>query len=663
MRFIAPLLLRRSALGISLSVLLILLGARNLVAQWTPLGPEGGDVRSLAEDPRYPERIFLGTSAGQIFLSSDNGMSWNRFAHLGEGDDYVLDNIEVDPNSGDIYVGAWTSGRTGGDLFRSRNGGRTWAILPGMRGKSIRALAMAPSNPRILIVGALDGVYRSRDGGGSWEQISPSDERQFRNVESVAIDPQDPQIIYVGTWHLGWKTADGGETWRPMKNGVVDDSDVFSITIDYNDSRNIYLSTCSGIYKSEYSAELFHKLNGIPYAARRSRVLKQDPANPLVLYAGTTDGLWRSDDAGDSWRALLADVTVNDVHIDPRDPRRVLLATDRGGVLLSTDGGVTFTPSNHGFSHRSVASVLVDAEDSQTIYVGVLNDKEFGGVLVSRDRGKNWRQLNTGIENLDVFSLAQAENGDLLAGTSNGIYKLARESSEWQPAGTVFLQNSAPAEKSQPDFPTRLPLWTKIRLQARVMQLEIAPRRWYAATAMGLYGSRDQGRSWQGGFLLGHKDFRTVHVSNSTVLATTSQAALLSSDGGWNWTELQLPAFVGTVYGATVGPGNVLWLATHQGALRSSDAGATWELVAPHLLYHVTALVYDEEGHRLLAIARAGGLFSSTDGGKSWRIEHTGFPLRSIAAVRGHLFAATTFNGVIAQAAAIADAPVTATGK
>lgn len=662
MCFIVPRSFRRSARGVLFLFLLMLPGAGNLVAQWTALGPEGGDVRSLAEDPRHPERIFLGTSAGQMFLSSDNGMSWSRFAHLGEGDDYVLDNIEVDAESGAIYAGAWTPEKAGGDLFRSRDGGLTWSVLSGMRGKSIRALAMAPSDPKILVVGALDGVYRSRDGGEIWERISPSDDRRFRNVESVAIDPQNPHMIYVGTWHLGWKTADGGETWRPIKNGVVDDSDVFSITIDYSDSRNIYLSTCSGIYKSEYSAEFFHRLNGIPYSARRSRVLKQDPVNPLVFYAGTTDGLWRSDDAGNSWRALLAGVTVNDVQLDARDPSRVLLATDRGGVLLSTDGGVTFAPSNRGFSHRSVASVLVDAEDSQTIYAGVLNDKEFGGVLVSRDRGKNWRQLSTGMENLDIFSLAQAEDGDLLAGTSNGIYRLVRGSSVWQAAGTVFLQSTAPVQSSPSAIPTRLPLWTKITLQTRVAQLEITPRKWFAATAMGLYESRDQGRSWQGGPLIGHKDFRTVHASNSIVLATTSRAALLSSDGGWSWTELQLPAFVTTVYGATVEAGNILWLATHQGALRSSDAGATWELVAPHLLYHVTAIVYAEADHRLLAIARAGRLFTSTDGGRSWRIEHTGFALRSIAAVHGRLFAATSFNGVIAQGAS-ADAPVSATGK
>src|SRR5689334_9073842 len=77
--------------------------------QWQPLGPDGGDVRSLAYDPQNPDRIFLGTSAGKLFLSVNGGASWMRYVHLGSGDDYVLDNIAIDPTDPDkIYVAAWS---------------------------------------------------------------------------------------------------------------------------------------------------------------------------------------------------------------------------------------------------------------------------------------------------------------------------------------------------------------------------------------------------------------------------------------------------------------------------------------------------------------------------------------------------------------------------
>src|ERR1051325_153414 len=121
------------------SVLVLALLSSALLAQvparagWVLLGPEGGDARSLAYDPRDPSRLFLGTSAGELYLSTDSGAQWSRFAHLGDANDYVLDNIAVDPrDSNTIYVAAWSVETTGGDLFRSRDGGRTWQALPGM---------------------------------------------------------------------------------------------------------------------------------------------------------------------------------------------------------------------------------------------------------------------------------------------------------------------------------------------------------------------------------------------------------------------------------------------------------------------------------------------------------------------------------------------------
>lgn len=637
--------------------------------QWVQIGPDGGDVRSLAADPGNLDRIFLGTSTGQMFVSRDNGANWTRFAALGESDDYVLDNIKIDPRSGAMYVGAWRFGSTqpGGDLFRSDDDGRTWKADAYLHGKSIRAVAVAPSDPRIVVVGALDGVYRSCDSGGNWRRISPESDEQFRNVESVAVDPQDPEIIYIGTWHLGWKTTDGGGTWRPIKNGVIDDSDVFSIVIDFSNTNTVYLSACSGIYKSEYAAELFHRVQGVPYSARRTRILKQDPSAPAVIYAGTTDGLWQTVDAGISWRRLIADVTINDIHIDPRDSSHILLATDRRGVLLSTDGGVTFEASNRGFSHRTVSAVVVDAADSQTLYAGLLNDKEFGGVFVSRDRGLNWRQINKGIENLDVFSLAQTEKGDIVAGTSSGIFTLAQGADEWRASDFIFRQDvDAPRSRNAAFFalhPSIAP-WTKTRLQTRIMQVQITSTKWFAATSLGLFRSQDEGRSWEGGPILEQQDFRTVQAGGSTVLATTPKAALLSPDGGWTWRTLRLPSFVTTLYGGALQSGKVVWLAAREGALRSADYGHTWELIAPHLLMDVTAIVDDTKSGRLLVVARAGQLFTSSDNGQSWRLQVTGFSLRGVISDRGRLLAPTAFNGLIAETPAPpTDAQVAAAQK
>ena len=172
--------------------------------KWTLLGPDGGDARSLAYDPRNPDHVFLGTSAGSIFVSTNGGQSWSRSGHLGSGDNYVLDHIIIDTrNSAVIFASAWNvEDNQAGDVFRSRDGGDTWTALPAMHEKSVRALAMAPSDSNVLISGTLEGVYRSQDGGDNWQRISPANHAEIKNVESIAIDPKDPNLIYAGTWHL-----------------------------------------------------------------------------------------------------------------------------------------------------------------------------------------------------------------------------------------------------------------------------------------------------------------------------------------------------------------------------------------------------------------------------------------------------------------------------
>src|SRR5208282_2945846 len=366
---------------------------------WQVLGPDGGDARSLAYDAHNPDRVLLGTSSGQLFNSNDAGRTWSRLARLG-GDDYVLDHISIDPeNSNRIYVSAWSgTGQKIGEIFRTVDGGTTWQTLPAMHGKSIRAMAMYKGDSRVIVAGALDGVYRSRDGGETWERLSPANSEDVKNIESIAVDPKDPNTIYAGTWHLAWKTSDAGANWQHINKGMIDDSDVFSVIVDHENPSIVFASACSGIYKSETAGNLFDKIKGIPFSARRTRVLKQDPTHENIVYAGTTEGLWKSTDLGKMWKQVSSpDVVVNDVLVDPRDSARVLLATDRSGVMVSTDGTANWATSNKGYAHRYVSALLADNKDPHTLYVGVVNDREYGGVFYSHDAGQHWSQKATGL--------------------------------------------------------------------------------------------------------------------------------------------------------------------------------------------------------------------------------------------------------------------------
>lgn len=626
-------------------------------SQWTSLGPEGGDVRSLAYDPANPDHLILGTSTGVLFVSRDAGHTWSRFARLGSGDDYVLDHVVFDPqNSKKIYVSAWSfQNQQAGDVFRSHDGGKNWETLSPMHGKSVRALAISASDSRVLVAGTLDGVYRSKDGGNSWDRISPANHADIKNVESIAVDPGNPDVVYAGTWHLAWKTPDGGATWQHIKKGMIDDSDVFSIIVDKANPSVVFASACSGIYKSETAGELFKKIQGIPFSARRTRVLKQDPTNASIVYAGTTEGLWKSADLGKTWKRVTnADVVVNDVLVDPRNSQHVLLATDRRGILASADGTQTFVASNQGFSHRYISAIEADRSDPKTIYVGLINDQELGGVFLSRDGGAHWQQRSTGLGARDVFTLKQAGNGMLVAGTNHGMFLLEKNASSWRPSNTVVRETSATKVIKLKGKSKKVASRTATRsvLDARVNDVEIASNRWLAATSAGLYTSSDQGKIWTGGPVMGKQDFVAVEAERELIVAATRTSVLVSTDGGTDWKSAPLTSLVSSVYGLAVTGDSNIFVASREGVFHSADAGKTWEHVVNGLpTKDIGSVTYDSDRKRLFATSNVSSVvFQSDDNGRTWqRHSDAGYTLRSVSAVRGRLLAATPFDGVVAQ--------------
>jgi photosystem II stability/assembly factor-like uncharacterized protein len=563
-----------------------------------------------------------------LFESLDGGRRWSYFAHLGSGDDLMLENIVLDPsNASTIYVGGWSLSGSGGGFFISRDGGRSWNEPVALRGKSIQALALANSDPRILIAGALDGLYRSTDSGETWERISPAGDPDLKNFESVAVDPRDPKIIYAGTWHLPWKSTDGGATWSSIKQGVIDDSDVFSIILDHSNPETVFASACSGIYKSEDGGSLFRKVQGIPGTARRTRVLRQDPNDSQTVYAGTTEGLFKSTDGGKTFQRITpSDFILNDVLLDPRDSRRVLIATDRGGVFASDDAGATFHPANDGFSQRQITSVVADPSDPSDLYAGVVNDKEFGGVFHAHNGV--WSQMSEGLGGLDIFDLALSGDGQLVAASNRGLFLFDAKARRWQPSRISIAAKPLPppsstrgkGQKAAMPKPSRA-LMAQSIFTGRVRSLALANRRWYAATDAGILYSDNEGVSWSGGAIEEEKSFFSVAAHDQTVAAASVSGVWVSADYAQHWLRQPLPPEVSRVYSVTITQDDEIWLSTREGAFRwirrSSDEGA-WERRLNGLpSREVTSI--REQGALLLVAAAGNTVYVSRDRGQSWK--------------------------------------------
>jgi photosystem II stability/assembly factor-like uncharacterized protein len=632
--------------------------------QWLPFGPFGGDARSLVADPHERSHLYLGTVNGWIYESRNDGREWRRLARLDSRDDLVLDSIVVDAaNPKRILVGAWVLGSSDGGLYISDDAGITWKSQPDMAGQSIRAMAASASDPKILVAGTLKGVYRSQDGGAHWQLISPEGSREIHEVESVAIDPKDPGTIYAGTWHLPWKTTDDGEHWANIKQGVIDDSDVFSIIVDPQQPNVVYASACSGIYKSENGGEKFDKIQGIPSTARRTRVLMQDPQQLNVVFAGTTEGLFRTSDAGKTWlRTSGPELIVNDVYIDPRDSNHVLLATDRGGVLNSNDGGFTFYPSNSGFSSRQITSLVVNARQQAVLYVGVVNDKAWGGVFQSDNGGLTWSQQSAGLDGLDVFSLEQASDGSLLAGTGHGIYRFAdgvwsRSNNVSEQAEPVLQKAASPAKRSSsraiPVRKASAPV-AKAKLvyfDAAVFAMSRAGDVLYAASSAGVLKSVTAGTSWNELSALDSQEWRFIAAHRSNVFVATLHRASLSPDGGATWKPVTLPEALTQVGAISVDGSGCLWVGGREGIFYSENGGGTWQTLPNFYLHDVNSLYYDAGSQRVLVTANNKNTiaFSVHLPDKTVQYWNSGWHLRMVRPVGDHLVGATLFDGVVIQ--------------
>ena len=580
------------------------MGSSARAQSWVPVGPPGGNVRALASDPRDPERIYLGTADGLLYRSDDGGLHWHRLAPGFPLRRCSLDQIAVDGH-GVVFVGYWEVQGGGGGVARSSDGGQTFTVLKGIDGESVRALAVAPSDSRVVAAGTRTGVFLSRDGGKSWTRVTPERHPDLLNVESLVFDPTDPQTIYVGTRHLGWKTLDAGATWLPVHEGMIDDSDVMTLTVDRWDPQTIYASACSGIYRSTEGGARWTKLHGIPFKSRRTRAFSQGGDDKNLLLAGTTEGLWMSDDAGGTWRLVTPNGLIVNSMLVQRDGT-ILLGTEVAGVLRSTDHGRTWLASNSGFSERFVSRLLFDTA-GRRLFVAVWGN---AGVFVTAGVRGPWIRLEEGLEGRQVLSLALSYE-TVLAGTDDGIFARGPEATVW----------------------TRLPTQLDGReVHPRVTELVALPLgRLLAATSKGVIRSSDEGWTWTRPEL-GTADevfgLATSPEDPELVVGATPSGFFRSNDGGGTWKRVSAKLAGVTPHGLTFMPSDdrVVFATTTGGLFRSGDQGSTWRRVAggiPHS--DLTGIAVHPDGRTIYASDfNWGGIFRSVDGGLVWERMRTG---------------------------------------
>lgn len=611
-------------------------------SNWQLLGPTGGDVRVIAIDPRDKDKLYLSTLDGQIYVSTDASRSWRLLANLNEPE-LVLDQLFVDSRDSKVIYTSGHRGSKPGGFFKSTDGGLTWKESKDLKNEAIHSMTQSTFDPNVLLVGSVSGVFMSRNSGDSWQKLAPGTSPV--NVDSVAMDPRNLSTMYAGTFWRPYKSTDAGRTWRLIKDGMIDDSDVFAITIDSRDPDHIVASACSGIYESRNAGERWAKIQGIPSQSRRTRDILQHPTMPGTIYAATTEGFWMTTNGGKNWamttqRAL----EINSIAVHPSEPNRVFLGTNNYGVLVSNDAGRNFTPANGNFTSRFTYSITPDIQQPSRYYAITHNVGTGGGFFfISTDAGQNWRQARSLEINRDKpFVLAQDPQlpDTMYLGTNTGVFRSLDRGESWtkltapkpKPApkkrAAKKKGKAAPPPAAAPAAPALIPAITD-----QVTVLEFLPRiGLVAATINGLYKATDPAKGWERISFGGGLDERvmTIYVNPDrpdTIWAGTSTSGVVvSRDGGSTWQKAggapdAVP--VSSITSDRRRPDSI-YVGTIQTFYLSRDNGVTWTRRGGNLpLGNYTSILINPNNSDEILLSSSldsdGGIFISTDAGNKWK--------------------------------------------
>ena len=307
--------------------------------------------------------------------------------------------------------------------------------------ESVVSIALHPTNANILYVATNDAVYKSRDGGGTWERF-PS--FSARRVTTLAIDPLLPATIYAGTMgDAVYKSPDGGQHWLPHNVGLKEHvSFINQFVFHPATSEQIYAATTVGaFYTKDAGREWVERMNGMKEVHIVTSIAI-NPKEPAVLYGGTTGGVYRSDDGATTWKKinnglipetdLMAAMAlgVNAIEIDRTNPNIVYAGTTKG-LFRTVNKGEQWERIGQSLPDPFVSSILLHPTESSQLYIGGP-----GGVWKSSDSGKTWQAMNQGIATLNMRALAMdAKNPQILyAGTNgSGLYRSLDAAATWVP--------------------------------------------------------------------------------------------------------------------------------------------------------------------------------------------------------------------------------------
>ncbi|MCS7081441.1 MAG: glycosyl hydrolase [Bacteroidota bacterium] len=646
---------------------------------WRLIGPHrGGRVVAVTGDPADRLTFYFGATGGGVWKTTDGGYTWRNISDgfFKTGSVGAIEVAPSDPNV--IYVGMGESCIRGnvshGDgVYKSTDAGKTWRHLGLAETRHIARVRVHPQNPDIVYVAAFGhafgpnperGVYRSKDGGKSWERVLYRNERT--GAIDLVINPKNPRILYAALWEAQrypwtfvsggpgsgiFKSTDGGDTWVEITNNPGLPRGLkgrIGLAVSPANPDRVWAlieaeGEGKGLYRSDDAGATWRRVNNDPPLLQRPWYYMHvyaDSQNPDVVYVLNV-GFWKSTDGGRSFSQIrVPHGDCHDLWIDPADPKRMINGND-GGACVSYDGGQTWS-SIYNQPTAQFYHVTTDNQFPYRVY-GAQQDNSTISVPSRSDEGSitqaDWYEVGGGESG--YIAVRPDDPNVVFAGSYGGL--LTRYDHRTKQVRNITVWPDNPMGAGVKDMKYRFQ-WT--------FPIVISPHdpNVLYVTAQVVLRSTNEGHSWE--------PISPDLTRNDTTKMGPSGGPITKDNTGVE--------YYGTIFAFAESPvqRGVLWAGSDDGLIHvSRDGGKTWQNVTPPdlpewALISIIEPSPHDAGTAYVAATRyklddfRPYLYKTTDYGRTWTRITNGIPdddfTRVIRAdpVRRGLLVAGTETGI-----------------
>ncbi len=660
---------------------------------WRNIGPHRASrTRAMTGVVQEPHTFYIGVSNGGVWKTTDAGRTWAPiFDRESTGSTGAIAVAPSDPRV--LYVGTGEAHQrpdlsVGNGVYRSADAGRTWTHLPSLREtQQIAAIVVDPRDSQRLLVAALGhpygpnperGVFRSRDGGQTFERVLYKDEDT--GAADVTLDPENPDVVYAalwqarqGPWENGdfrgpgtglFKSTDGGTTWRPLTKGLPNWEQGglgrIGVTVAPTLSSRLYAVVEAregeGIYRSDDAGESWYRVNSDPRVVARpsdAADIQVHPTKPDVVFVPTIVA-WKSVDGGrtfTAFRGAPGGDDYQDLWINPTNPDVMAMSSDQGAII-TLNGGATWS----SWYNQPTAAFYHVSADNAFPYRVCGGQQESGSACVESrgDDGqitfREWHPV--GVEeygyvapdplNPDIVYGGKVSRYDRRTGQVQQVGPRALRGGDYRVVRTMPLVFS-PLNPRKLYFASNV-LWQTLDggQQWTALSPDLTRERWDTPATVGVYRGSPQAASTRRGVIYtiapSPLDERTIWVGTDDGLVHVTR------DGGARWTEVTPPALGAwwkvslmeashfdqqTAY-AAVNTIRLDDLRPH--VFRTRDGGRSWsEIVAGLPDGGIINVVREDPRQRgLLFAGSEQAVYVSFDDGDHWHSLRVNMPATSI---------------------------------